>query len=78
MQLAAHPPGTLSIEQWVPAPYSVLLSFGLDGGRLSVETFQPDPNGLYIPGGQAPACPAQAAAAQPQCHGAVVGGVVHD
>ena len=67
----------LTVELWTPAPDSVLIAGG-PHGRLAVEAFQPAPNGLYIPGGQAPACPAQAAAAQPQCHGAVVGGVVHD
>ena len=54
----------LTVELWTPAPGSVLIAGG-PHGRLAVEAFQPDPNGLYIPGGQAPAGPAQAAAAQP-------------
>lgn len=61
----------LTVELWTPAPDSVLIAGG-PHGRLVVEAFQPDPNGLYIPCGKAPAGPAQAAAAQPQCHGPAI------
>lgn len=56
---------------------SVLLTAGR-GGAMLLETFQRGPHCLHIPGGQAPACPAQAGAAQPQGDGAVGQGVVHD
>ena len=61
----------LTVELWTPAPDSVLIAGG-PHGRLAVKAFQPGPNSLYIPGGQAPAGPAQAAAAQPQCHGPAI------
>lgn len=77
--LRLYEPGAgLAVGSFSVRPGSVFVAGGDGPGGLVEEVFQPDPQGIYIHGGQAPACPAKAGAAEADGDRAVRLGFVHE
>ena len=77
--LRLYEPGAgLAVGCFSVRPGSVFVAGGDGPGGLVQEIFQTDPQGLYIRGGQSPACPAKAGAAEADGDRAVRLGFVHE